>query len=109
MKERIKHREMANVLMAGAYGDIYKKCLYEILGMKDHERTPMQVYRIIDDHLKTIEFHDREEREKYRNVMIARVEPYICYGHCDGCGVRLLATDDSFCSRTCEVRYLDWR
>ena len=92
------------------YGTIYQNCIYTILGMNEHERTPMNVYRMIDDELnKAVEFNDRAEREKCRNVMIARVEPYIHYGHCEACGSRLTATDDSFCSRTCETRYLDWR
>jgi predicted nucleic acid-binding Zn ribbon protein len=97
------------ILFGGPYGDMYSRCLYAITSLPDHERSPMQVYLAIDDALKTVDFHDREEREKYRNVMISRVEPYIYYGHCEGCGTRLLATDDSFCSRTCETRYIDWR
>jgi hypothetical protein len=93
------------ILTTGVYGDIYKRCLYAITALPDHERSPLQVYRAIDDVLKTVaDFQSREEREKCRNVMISRVEPYIYYGHCEACGTRLLGTDDSFCSRTCERR-----
>ena len=99
----------STILTTGPYGDIYKRCLYAITALPDHERSPLQVYRTLDDLLKTVDFNDRTEREKCRNVMIARVEPYIHYGHCEACGTRLLGTDDSFCSRTCETRYLDWR
>ncbi|NBQ59176.1 MAG: hypothetical protein EBU32_12530 [Opitutaceae bacterium] len=94
-----------SILTTGPYGDIYTRCLYVVTALPDHERKPLQVYRLIDECLKSVEFKDRDEREKCRNAMIARVEPYICYGHCEGCGARLLATDDSFCSRSCEVRY----
>ena len=98
------------LLYTGPYGTIYQNCCYNILGMKETERTPMNVYRMIDDELnKATEFSDRAEREKCRKVLIARIEPYIYYGHCEGCGCRLTAADDnSFCSRECEIRH-DWR
>jgi hypothetical protein len=96
-------------LYTGPYGKIYQNCCYNILGMKENERTPMNVYHMIDDELKkAAEFSDRAEREKCRKILIARVEPYIYYGHCEGCGVRLGPDDDSFCSRDCEIRH-DWR
>jgi hypothetical protein len=97
------------LLYTGLYGKIYQNCCYNILGMKEHERTPMMIYHMIDDELKkSSEFHDRDAREKCRKVLIARIEPYIYYGHCEGCGSRLTAADDSFCSRECEIRH-DWR
>lgn len=108
-EEYTQTKMAAEILTMGPYAEIYKKCLYAITSLPDHERKPLQVYRAIDEALKTMEFHDREEREKCRNVMISRVEPYIYYGHCEACGTRLIGTDDSFCSRSCETRYLDWR
>ena len=96
------------VLLSGPYGNVYKLCLDALNTLAD--RSPLQVYSLIDECLKTVEFRDREEREKCRNAMISRLEPYIQYGRCEACGTRLIPTDDSFCSRTCEVRYTaDWR
>jgi hypothetical protein len=97
------------ILFAGVHGHVYKCCLDAIKAVADHERSPLQVYSLIDECLKTVEFQDREEREKCRNAMISRLEPYIHYGRCEACGARLLISNDSFCSRTCEVRYTDWR
>ena len=91
------------------YGAIYQNCIYNILGMKDHERTPMNVYRTIDDELKkATEFQSREEREKCRKVLIVRLEPALYYGYCEGCGVRLGPDNRDFCSESCEIRH-DWR
>jgi len=98
------------IAFIGIYGDIFKHCLYAINSIPPHDRLPMQVYSIIDDCLNAYgRDMNRDEREKCRNAMISRVEPLIHYGNCDGCGIRLLATDDSFCSRTCETRHRDWR
>jgi hypothetical protein len=97
------------LLYTGPYGKIYQNCCYNILGMKENERTPMNVYHMIDDELKkATEFQSREEREKCRKVLIARLEPAIYYGYCEGCGVRLGPQNDSFCSESCEIRH-DWR
>lgn len=97
------------LLYTGPYANIYRNCCYNILGMKEHERTPMMIYHMIDDELKkSSDFQERDAREKCRKVLIARIEPYIYYGHCEGCGSRLTGDDDSFCSRACEIRH-DWR
>ena len=94
-----------SIAFTGMYGDMFKHCLYSLSSYADHERTPMQVYRVIDACLNAYARDlDRDEREKCRNAMISRLEPMIYYGHCEGCGVRLLATDDSFCTRACEQR-----
>ena len=97
-----------DLLYTGPYGKIYQDCCYNILGMKQEERTPMNVYRMIDDLLKVAEFRDNAEREKCRKVLIVRVEPALYYGYCEGCGSRLAANNNSFCSEPCEIRY-DWR
>ena len=106
---RMAEKTAEELLYTGPYGKIYQNCCYNILGMKENERTPMNVYRMIDDELKkATEFSDRAEREKCRNVLIARLEPALYYGFCEGCGVRLGPDNDSFCSESCEIRH-DWR
>lgn len=98
------------ILFGGPYGDMYKRVLSAINEFQEHERTPMRVYLLIDELRKTSPelADDGREWEKCRNAMIARVEPFIYYGRCDGCGSRLQEGDDSFCTRACEGRwYLD--